>query len=146
MFNSTFKKPGKPLARTTPMKSAATALKRTAFSQERAVPKKSSLHPGRKRRASAADRAYMAMVATHGCIVCSYCLGIEGTPAEVHHLKAGGGSKRAPHTKTMPLCPEHHRGDSGIHLLGQDGFLRRYGISETNLLAVFQRQAGVADA
>lgn len=96
----------------------------------------------RRRAATAAEKAYMGRVAQVGCIVCSDCLGIGGTPAEVHHLKAGGGSLRASHFDTMPLCREHHRGDSGIHMLGQQRFAERYGVTELELLQRFRARMG----
>jgi hypothetical protein len=124
-----------PLQRRTPLaRGGRKPLTRAAFKQAWPV------RPlrARRQRASAAEKAYMARVAQVGCIVCSRCLGIAGTPAEVHHLKAGGGSKRASHFDTMPLCPEHHRGASGIHLLGQERFRDTYGVTELELLRWFQ--------
>lgn len=141
---TTFKKPGKGLMRKTPLKPSGFR-RAVAKSMEKRVPKAPKLNPSRK-RATAEERAYMGMVASHGCAVCEFFFGLPDTPAEVHHLKAGGGSKRASHYDTMPLCPEHHRGDTGIHLLGQERFAARYGITETNLLAWFKRKAGVSDA
>jgi hypothetical protein len=35
----------------------------------------------------------------------------------------------------IPLCPEHHRGKTGVHGLGTRGFLRHHGFSEADLLA-----------
>jgi len=32
------------------------------------------------------------------------------------------------------LCPEHHRGNTGIHGLGVKGFEKKYGISQEFLL------------
>jgi len=34
----------------------------------------------------------------------------------------------------IPLCPEHHRGKTGVHGLGTRGFLRHHGFSEADLL------------
>ena len=55
----------------------------------------------------------------------------EGTPAEIHHIRRAGKRDKAP---VIPLCPEHHRGNSGIHLLGRKGFERTYGVTEERLL------------
>ena len=41
---------------------------------------------------------------------------------------------RASHYDTIPLCPEHHRGNSGLHGLGRKAFERRYTITELELL------------
>jgi hypothetical protein len=71
-----------------------------------------------------------------GCILCSR-LGMPGTPAEIHHIRAGQGmGQRAPDNKTIPLCPEHHRGDTGVHGLGTRGFAARWCISEEELLEI----------
>jgi len=32
------------------------------------------------------------------------------------------------------LCPEHHRGNTGVHGLGKKSFARTYGLSEEDLL------------
>jgi hypothetical protein len=34
----------------------------------------------------------------------------------------------------LPLCVEHHRGNSGIHGLGTKGFEKHYGFNEADLL------------
>ena len=70
-------------------------------------------------------------LARFGCVLCSY-IGYEGTPAELHHIRRGNiPRKQAP---VIPLCPEHHRGNTGIHLLGRKQFERIYGITEERLL------------
>lgn len=42
--------------------------------------------------------------------------------------------KRAAHTSGIPLCYEHHRGNTGIHGLGRKAFEREYGITELELI------------
>jgi hypothetical protein len=42
--------------------------------------------------------------------------------------------QRAPDHRTIPLCPEHHRGNSGLHGLGTREFARVYGLDEEALL------------
>jgi hypothetical protein len=70
-------------------------------------------------------------MARFGCSLC-YVLGYEGTPAELHHIRRGNiPRKQAP---VIPLCPEHHRGNGGIHGLGRKAFERTYGITEEKLL------------
>lgn len=82
------------------------------------------------------DRSHMDKVARLGCILCKY-LGHEGTPAEIHHIREGQGmSQRASNFLVVPLCPEHHRGGSGVHGLGERGFYTRYKLSELDLLAM----------
>jgi hypothetical protein len=34
----------------------------------------------------------------------------------------------------IPLCPEHHRGSTGLHGLGTKGFEKEYGYDEADLL------------
>lgn len=60
-------------------------------------------------------RKWLGRVATVGCIVCLMA-GMPGTPAEIHHIRTGqGGAQRAPDELVIPLCPEHHRGSTGLH-------------------------------
>lgn len=59
-----------------------------------------------------------------GCILC-------------RHLRTGQGmSQRAPHWLAIPLCAEHHRGESGLHGMGTRAFERHYGLGELDLLAL----------
>lgn len=82
-----------------------------------------------------AEKTHMGRVAALGCILCKR-LGYGDTPAEVHHIREGqGAAQRASNFLTVPLCPEHHRGNSGLHGLGTRGFERRYGVDELGLLA-----------
>ena len=75
-------------------------------------------------------KAHYDQLARLGCILCSH-LGHEGTPAELHHIRRAGKRSNAP---VIPLCPEHHRGNTGIHGLGRKRFERVYGITEELLL------------
>jgi hypothetical protein len=34
----------------------------------------------------------------------------------------------------IPLCPEHHRGKTGLHGLGTKGFPKHWGFTELELL------------
>ena len=69
-----------------------------------------------------------------GCMVCRR-MGYEGTPAEIHHPRRGTGlGQRASNYDAIPLCPEHHRGNTGIHGLGTKGFPKRWGFTEADLL------------
>jgi hypothetical protein len=42
--------------------------------------------------------------------------------------------QRAKHFNVLPLCPEHHRGQTGIHGMGSRAFARHYGVDEAGLL------------
>lgn len=74
-------------------------------------------------------------LAEMGCCLCRR-LGAPGAPAEVHHLRAGAGAgQRSDYTRTIPLCPRHHRGQDGLHGLGTRGFEAYWGVDEEQLLA-----------
>ena len=81
-----------------------------------------------------AQRKHMSAVAELGCAVCRR-MGYEGTPAELHHpRRLAGGWGRSSHMDVIPLCPEHHRGKTGLHGLGTKGFPKHYGFDEQDLL------------
>jgi len=81
------------------------------------------------------ERRHLNDVAELGCAVCRR-MGYEGTPAEIHHKRAGtGAGRRSSHYDAIPLCPEHHRGKTGIHGLGTKGFPKYWGFDEDDLLA-----------
>jgi hypothetical protein len=85
---------------------------------------------------SAAAKRRLSRVAGIGCILCR-SLGYGATPAEVHHVRDGqGAAQRASDWLVVPLCPEHHRGASGLHGLGTRGFATRYRVNEMDLLAM----------
>lgn len=80
------------------------------------------------------EKQHLSKVAALGCIVCKR-MGYEGTPAEIHHPRRGTGlGQRASHYDAIPLCPEHHRGNTGIHGLGTKGFPKKWGFTEADLL------------
>ena len=82
------------------------------------------------KKSTLAERRHMDRVASLGCVICD-------SPSEVHHIREGQGmSQRAQHYLTVPLCPEHHRGNNGIHLLGPSMFYTRYKLDELDLLAM----------
>jgi hypothetical protein len=79
------------------------------------------------------EKKYLDKVARVGCILCRTALGVEEPPhAEIHHIRRFGG-KRAT-SPVIPLCPEHHRGNSGVHGLGAKGFEAKWGTSQEALL------------
>lgn len=68
---------------------------------------------------------YMGRVADLGCVVCRrMSLGV--TPAEIHHIAEGSGLRSD--FAVAPLCPEHHRGKTGFHVLKEQAFCARYRI------------------
>lgn len=77
----------------------------------------------------------MSYVARLGCAICAR-MGYQDTPSEVHHQRTGvGAGRRAPDNLAIPLCPEHHRGRTGIHGMGRKAFERQYGVTEVDLVA-----------
>lgn len=69
-------------------------------------------------------------IADFGCILCHY-LGHPGTPCEIHHIRRLGGRRDL--APVIGLCPEHHRGDTGVHGLGNKGFVKRYEVTQEYL-------------
>lgn len=78
------------------------------------------------------EKKSLDAIARLGCILCSEVLGYKDSPAELHHIRRFGG-KRAT-SPIIPLCPEHHRGNSGVHGLGAKGFENEWGITQEALL------------
>lgn len=95
---------------------------------------------------SAADKRHMNAVAGIGCILCRH-LELGESPPELHHVREGQGmSQRASNYLVIPLCPEHHRGSSGLHGLGTRGFYTRYKLDELDMLAMtIERLSTVKD-
>ena len=79
-------------------------------------------------------------IAELGCILCSEILGFEGTPSELHHIRRYGGKRSA--SPVIPLCPEHHRGNSGVHGLGAKGFENKWGVTQAWLLEKVNQRLG----
>jgi len=76
-------------------------------------------------------------IARLGCVLCYY-LGINDTPAELHHVRRFGGKRsEAP---ILPLCTEHHRGNSGVHGLGAKAFQRHYEVEFDTLIEIVERR------
>jgi hypothetical protein len=77
-----------------------------------------------------AEKLHYAKVANIGCSLCRY-LGYGESPPELHHIRRAGKRSNAP---VIPLCPEHHRGNTGIHGMGRKAFEREYKVTEEQLL------------
>ena len=83
-----------------------------------------------------AEEQYVARVGELGCAVCRR-MGYPGTPVEIHYRV---GSRHFDLLgNVLGLCPEHHRGATGLHRLGKRGFKRNWGYNEDDLLADTQR-------
>lgn len=84
---------------------------------------------------SAASERHLDRVRASGCVICKR-LGYEVTRAEAHHARDGvGAAQRNSDWMTMGLCPEHHRGTSGVHGMGTRAFERTYKTTELELVA-----------
>jgi len=86
------------------------------------------------------EKIALNKIAELGCILCSEVLGIEGTAAELHHVRRFG-AKRAT-SPVLPLCPEHHRGNSGVHGLGTRNFEIQWQITYEKLLERVNQKLG----
>lgn len=89
------------------------------------------------------EKKSLNQIAELGCILCSEILGIKGTPSELHHIRRYGNVRSA--SPVIPLCPEHHRGNSGVHGLGAKGFEKKWGISQEALLEKVNERLGKGD-
>ena len=79
-----------------------------------------------------AQKKHYEQLAALGCALCRH-LGYGETPSHIHHIRRLGMKRiNAP---VIPLCPEHHTGNSGVHGLGKKAFTERYGVTEEDLLA-----------
>jgi hypothetical protein len=81
------------------------------------------------------EKEHYAKLARFGCILCRQngIREIDDSPTEMHHIRRNGGlRKNAP---VIPLCAEHHRlGNTSVHLLGNKGFTKYWGISQEELV------------
>lgn len=81
-----------------------------------------------------AEQAHKTALAELGCMVCRRLYGAhEPGPVQLHHLRSGGWGK-GDYTTLIPLCQEHHTGDSGLHGMGTKAFTRYYGFTQDDLL------------
>ena len=97
-----------------------------------------------KRAATAEEKRHLAYVASLGCICCELALGIPGSPAEVHHVRARHGWGRTSHMAVIPLCPIHHKDSGfGVHDMGREEFKGKYGYSEIEMLEIVNERLGV---
>ncbi len=91
-----------------------------------------------------AEKKHYDAVSRIGCIVCIQ-QGFYDTPAEIHHIRSGvGAAQRSHFTKTLPLCPIHHRtgGYGQAYHRGPKIWQEKYG-SEEELLTLVQEILGL---
>ena len=77
------------------------------------------------------QRKQYERLAALGCSLCRH-LGLGETPSHIHHIRRLGMKRDS--SPVIPLCPEHHTGNSGVHGLGKKAFAERYGVTEEDLL------------
>ena len=75
-------------------------------------------------------------IARLGCIVCSAAYGIEMPDIQLHHARRFGQPRLT--SNCLPLCFEHHLGNTGIHLMGHKGFTAKHGFTQEALLEKVQ--------
>jgi len=80
-------------------------------------------------------------VAILGCALCRH-IGYAGTPAELFFASHLLKDKVPLSKRILPLCPEHHRGKSGLHLLGRRKFEKRY---ECNVESLIMQTISLAE-
>ena len=81
-----------------------------------------------------AERNHKRRVSELGCMACNLAFGIFTPDVELRHMRAGQGWGKGDYRTLIPLCYEHHRGNSGVHGLGTKGFPRFYGFTEQDML------------
>jgi hypothetical protein len=80
------------------------------------------------------ERKHKEKVASLGCALCFRLHGPHSPgPVELHHIRTGGWGKGGYET-LIPLCYEHHRGNTGIHGMGTKAFERSYKVTQQELL------------
>jgi hypothetical protein len=82
------------------------------------------------------EKKWMDKVAQLGCFVCQ-------RPATLHHIRNNGKGnvgmgRRSSHFEVIPLCHEHHQGNTGIHL-DKIKFEKKYG-TEKEILDLVKQQ------
>jgi len=78
-------------------------------------------------------RLHYDQVARLGCILCRI-KGHFDTPCEIHHIRKYGGKRE--NAPVIGLCPEHHRGNTGVHGMGKKAFAKHHGFDELDLLDI----------
>lgn len=87
----------------------------------------------RERKSAHRDKAYTAWMHQFQCCVC----GRYG--AEQHH-QPYRSSPDWHDRKSVMLCPEHHRGGTGIHLMGKERFENEHGICLASQIETLNRR------
>jgi len=86
------------------------------------------------------EKIALDKIARLGCIVCSAAYGVEMPDVQLHHVRRFGQPRSA--SPCLPLCFEHHLGNTGIHLMGHKGFTAKHGFTQEALLEKVQKLLG----
>ena len=91
-----------------------------------------------KKRATKQEREDMDRKARWGCVACRKFNPDLITPAQIHHIREGLGLGQRDHSKTIPLCYQHHLSPKhGIHGMGVKAWTKIYG-TELELLQFYE--------
>lgn len=87
----------------------------------------------RERKSAHRDKAFTAWVHTQPCCVCGK-YGVE------QHHQPYRSSPDWHDTLSVPLCSLHHRGGTGIHLMGKERFENEHGICLASVIETLNRR------
>lgn len=86
------------------------------------VPKFGRIKEKYNKYPNAAQKRYWEHRREFGCLVCQQ-------PPSIHHVTTrGAGRMTKNHWLVSGLCPEHHQGPTGIHMLGHFPFIAMHHI------------------
>jgi hypothetical protein len=74
----------------------------------------------------------MAKVAELPCVICKHKLGVTTYGVQVHHV---GPIEARNAFLTVPLCPEHHQGSTGVHGMHRRAFERFWKVDDWQMIA-----------
>lgn len=87
------------------------------------VPKHGRIKEKYRPTPNAKEKRYHSWLRDRGCLICE-------REASIHHVTTEGKERiQRNHMLVTPLCPEHHQGSSGIHMLGHDKFTKKYDLN-----------------
>lgn len=80
------------------------------------------------------EKEWLNRISSFGCVICKKYFEIQDPPpACCHHIREGmGKGQRNNDYMVLPLCIEHHQGNTGFHA-GKKTFISKWG-TESELL------------
>lgn len=86
------------------------------------VPKFGRIKPKNPKNPTAEQQRFHDDIRALGCLICH-------KPASIHHVHVNdSGRLTKNHWLISNLCPDHHQGPQGIHMLGHTNFIALYHI------------------